>query len=148
MMRKILFCLLVFGLAACKTYSDDELQSFDKQIEAHISKKGIDCDKSPSGLYFKLLRETEGRSIKYTDIVSFTYTGKLLDGTIFDKQDTAVTFEIKELIGAWKEMLLMMREGEKAYLIAPPQLGYGTHDLPDIPKNSILEFELEVTEVK
>ena len=44
--------------------------------------------------------------------------------------------------------MLELKPGAKAFLVAPPTLGYGDRDLEDIPPNSILVFEMEIKGVK
>lgn len=143
-----LFVSLIATLASCKTYSEDDLKTFDKQIQSYIKSHKLVMKASPSGLYYNIITPGTGNPIRYTNKVSFTYTGKLLDGTVFDNQTKPVEFEIKELIGAWKEILLEIKKGAKVTLIAPPQLAYGDRKLDDIPQNSILYFEMEVIDVK
>lgn len=138
----------VFLLTGCTTYSEEQKEEFDGRIEKYLKKKGIKCQRSESGLYYKILEEGEGNLIILKDKVKFKYKGWLLSGKVFDEQlEEPVEFFVEELIGAWKEIMLKLRPGGKAYLVAPPQLGYGEHDLDDIPPNSILVFELEVVEV-
>jgi len=140
---------LLFVVSSCgSTYSDEEISSFDKKIAKYLKKKNIECEKSPSGLYFKIIEKGEGRPIQYSDKVSFTYKGEFLNGEVFDEQKDPVEFDVKVLIGAWKEAVLKMNDGGKIFLVSPPQLGYGTNDLEDIPKSSILVFEMEITGVK
>ena len=131
-----------------ETYSAEDKTNFDTQIEAYLSEKGIECERSSSGLYFKILEEGEGRDIIYKDQVSFKYKGEFLDGKVFDERTEPVEFQVRQLIGAWKEIMLEMKKGGKAFLVAPPHLGYGTHELEAIPPHSILVFKMEVTEVK
>jgi len=149
-MKRTLFILLSISLilASCATYSDDELKKFDTEIQSYITKNKLDLKASSSGLYFKITEEGEGDFIKYNDIVSFTYTGTLLNGEQFDKQSSPVQFKVNQLIGAWKEVMSSLKKGGKAILIAPPQLCYGNKELDDIPENSILLFEMEVINVK
>ncbi|MFT6982912.1 MAG: FKBP-type peptidyl-prolyl cis-trans isomerase FkpA [Crocinitomicaceae bacterium] len=141
--------LLVFCLSSCgDTYSEEQLKGFDTKIKKYLKKENIECERSASGLYYKILEEGEGRKIQYNDIVSFTYTGRLLNGKMFDDRKDPVEFEVSKLIGCWKEIMLNLKPGGKAYLVSPPQLGYATHQLNDIPPNSILVFKLEVVSVK
>lgn len=137
--------IVLFG---CSTYNEDEIDSFDKQIRKYLNDKNIDCQRSNSGLYYKIIEPGKGDLIKYTDHVSFTYKGEFLDGKIFDNETKPVEFEVKQLIGAWKEIMIELKPGGKAFLVAPPQLGYGDRELDDIPANSILVYNLEVHEVK
>lgn len=147
-----IFSAAVLGaalLTGCKTYNDEEIQQFDNTIAAYVKRNKIDSlEQSSSGLYYRILEEGSGDPILHTDVVSFTYTGKLLDGTVFDKQDEPVEYKVSDLIGAWQEIMNYLRPGGKAYLIAPPQLGYGDRELDDIPQNSILQFEMKIVAVK
>jgi FKBP-type peptidyl-prolyl cis-trans isomerase FkpA len=148
MTRFLFIASLLFVLASCKTYSDQELKGFDKEIQAFMKKNKLDLDASPSGLYFKITKEGEGRMIQYTDSVSISYKGKLLNGRIFDYTKVPLTFAVKGLIAGWKEALLSCKKGSEVIMIIPPQLGYGNHKLDDIPQNSILFFEMKVWNVK
>jgi FKBP-type peptidyl-prolyl cis-trans isomerase len=147
MMRLLTFFLLVFLVTSCSTYNDDQKNEFDDKISAYLKKKKIECKRSSSGLYYKILDPGEGDLIKLKDEVSFTYKGTLLNGKVVDERKEPVTFQVQQLIGGWKEMMLYLRPGGKAFLVVPPQLGYGEHKLEHIPAHSVLVFELEVTSV-
>lgn len=147
-MKLLLALFTVLALASCSTYSDNDLDSFDQEIQNYLKEEGISCEKSESGLYYKVIEEGSGEYIQYKDIVQFTYKGNLLNGDVFDEQTEAVEYPVGQLIGAWKEIMLQLKKGSKAYLVTPPQLGYGTNNLEDIPQNSILVFELEIVDVK
>ena len=140
--------LLLFAVSSCGTYSENDKKTFDTKIQNYIKKNNLEMEYSPSGLYYRIIEEGEGDPILYNDIVSFTYTGTLLDGKQFDKSEGAVEFKVNQLIAAWKETMCLLKPGGKAEIIAPPQLGYGDKDLEDIPPNSILHFKMEVKSVK
>ena len=148
MIRFLSILFLGIILAACTTYSEDEKNEFDERIEKYLNKKKIKCKRSSSGLYYKIVDPGEGELIKLKDRVQFTYKGTFLNGKVFDEQTEPVEFDVQSLIGAWKEVMLYLRPGGKAFLVTPPQLGYGEHDLDDIPPNSVLVFELEVKSVR
>ncbi len=150
-MRVFLSLLILFvAFSSCQTYSDSDLSTFDEKIQKFIKKSKIKYQKSESGLYYFIENEGEGDFVKLTDEVSFTYEGKLLDGTVFDGENKRkpIKFQVSKLIQAWQETMLYLKKGGKAKIISPPQLGYGDYDLEDIPKNSILVFELEVVDVE
>lgn len=148
-MQKILSLLFVLiAITSCKTYSEEDKKNFDQQIKDYLSKKGIECLRSDSGLYYKIIAPGEGENIRFQDVVSFSYKGTFLTGEVFDEEKKPVEFAVKDLIGAWKEIMLELKPGAKAFLIAPPHLGYGDRKLDDIPANSILVYELEIHNVK
>lgn len=142
------FLGLIALLGSCSTYSDEQIGNFDKEIREYLKKEQIECTASPSGLYYRIDEPGKGPAILFTSIVRFKYKGTFLNGKIFDEQTEPVEYRVDELIGAWKEVMLELKEGGKVFLVTPPQLAYGDHELDDIPANSILVFELEVVEVK
>ncbi len=98
-------------------------------------------------MYYKILEEGEGEFIQFTDKVMVKYKGTLLNGNVFDEQTEPIELPVSEQMNAWKELMLQLRKGSKAYMVAPPQLGYGEYTVDKIPSNSILVFELEVVDV-
>lgn len=147
MIRLLPFLLLGILLASCNTYNDNQKNEFDEEIEAYLKKKKIECKRSSSGLYYKIIEPGEGELIQLKDEVTFTYKGSLLNGKVVDERKEPITFKVQQLIGGWKEAMLYLRPGGKAFIAVPPQLGYGEHELEHIPPNSILVFELEVKSV-
>ena len=135
-------------MGACSTYSDQDLTSFDKTIQAYVAKNKLKLIKTDSGLYFKITKMGSGRNIRYQDSVSISYTGKLLSGKLVDIQTKPITFAVKDLIMGWKEALIMSQNGSEISMIIPPNLGYGDHKLEQIPQNAILSFDLKVWDVK
>lgn len=140
--------ILITSLISCSTYSKDELTHFDSEIKNYIQKNKLDLKRSSSGLYYHIIKHGEGDFIQLTDSVSFTYEGKLINGEIFDKQSKPITFNVKDLIAGWKEIMTKLKPGAKVFLIIPPHLGYGTHDLDDIPASSSLIFNMEIINVR
>jgi FKBP-type peptidyl-prolyl cis-trans isomerase FkpA len=140
--------LLLLIASACSTYSDQDKQQFDKKIQDYLTKKKIKCLRSDSGLYYTIIEPGEGKIIQYLDSVSFTYSGTFLNDKKFDEQKKPVQFAVKDLIGAWKEIMLELKPGATAFIVAPPHLGYGQHQLDDIPANSILAYTLTIHHVK
>ena len=148
-MKHFLFLFIALLFVGCKTYSEEDKSKFDQKIKKYIAKSKTKFQRSESGLYYHIENLGEGEFIKFNDEVSFTYTGKFLSGKTFDgmHKRTPITFEVSKLIEGWKEAFLYLKKGGKATLIIPPTLGYGDNNLPDIPPNSILVFEVEVIDV-
>ena len=145
---RLRFLLLTLLLSACSTYSEEQLNSFDKKIKEWIGQQDVQFKKTESGLYYCYERNGSGRNVKYTDSVSVIFKGQLLDGTLFELEKKPIRFAVKEVIIAWKEILLMSKTEAKVKIIVPPQLGYGNHELEKIPQNTILIYEIEIVDIK
>jgi FKBP-type peptidyl-prolyl cis-trans isomerase len=143
-------CFLLFAIivSACRTYSEEDKVGLDKTIQSYIQKNSLSLKKTASGLYKKRILTGEGQLIHYTDSVSITYQGKLLNGQIFDDQKSPQIMAIRDLIAGWKEVLIGARKGDEWMMIIPPQLGYGQNKLDDIPVNSVLVFKMKIVDVK
>ncbi|MBM3185407.1 MAG: FKBP-type peptidyl-prolyl cis-trans isomerase [Bacteroidetes bacterium] len=148
MRNSLYFLLILFVFSACKTYSEDDKINFDKTIKNFIKKNDLSLVKTSSGLYKKRVSNGDGQIIHYTDSVSITYQGKLLNGKQFDYQTKPKTMAVRDLIAGWKEVLIGARKGDEWMMIIPPQLGYGQNKLDDIPENSILVFKMKIEDVK
>jgi len=83
--------------------------------------------------------------------VKVHYTGKLLNGTVFDDSiSRGEPFEFRvgtgRVIQGWDETVLDMQVGEKRLVIIPPDLAYGNRSMGGglIQPNSFLVFEMEL----
>ncbi|HHJ10086.1 MAG TPA: FKBP-type peptidyl-prolyl cis-trans isomerase, partial [Bacteroidetes bacterium] len=80
------------------------------------------------GLQYKILKEGSGPKPSATDKVKVHYTGKLLDGTVFDssvERGEPITFQLNRVIPGWTEALQLMPVGSKWRLFIPSDLAYG-----------------------
>lgn len=81
------------------------------------------------------------------------YTGKFVDGTVFDSslaRNEPFQFVLGggQVIKGWDEGLVGMRVGGKRILSVPPEMGYGFNDYGPIPGGSTLIFEIELLKVE
>ena len=105
-----------------------------------------------SGLQYVVKKEGDGKQPTINDIVSVKYTGKLIDGTVFDSTEQnnggePVTFPLAGVIKGWQEGLQLMKEGSEYTLFLPAALAYGEQPVGDIPANSTLVFDVELVKV-
>jgi len=105
----------------------------------------------PSGLVYQSLVDGSGDSPTVEDQVKVHYTGKLFDGTVFDssiERGEPLEFKLGQVIKGWQEGLTLMKPGGKAVLTIPSELAYGPMGSGTIPGSSVLQFEVELLEIK
>lgn len=103
-----------------------------------------------SGLVYEVLKEGDGPAVSGDDDVVVNYTGRLADGTVFDRTSPGEprTFRARSLIRGFSEGLTHMKKGAYYRFYIPPQLGYGPKALGSIPSNSLLIFDVDLVDVK
>lgn len=113
--------------------------------------KRVEVKTLPSGLQYEILEAGEGESPKAGDTVKVHYTGKLIDGTVFDSsvdRGEPATFGVTQVIPGWVEALQLMKPGAKWRLFIPSQLAYGPQGAGGIiGPNQTLIFDVELIEV-
>ena len=122
----------------------------DKFLEANLKNPGVHV--TGSGLQYIVEKEGEGKQPTATSEVTVHYTGKLLDGTVFDSsinRGEPTTFPLNRVIPGWTEGLQLMKEGGKYTFFIPSDLAYGPNGIPNvIPPHSTLIFDVELISVK
>lgn len=111
-----------------------------------------DFETTASGLKYKIRKKNpSGDQPESGQTVRVDYTGKLVDGSVFDssKDREPIEFPIGRgnVIPGWDEGIMLLHEGEKATLAIPSELAYGPRGKGPIPPNSPLIFEVELIEV-
>lgn len=113
--------------------------------------KRVEVNVTPSGLQYEVLQEGTGKQPIASDSVTVHYTGKLIDGTVFDssvERGVPATFGVTQVIPGWVEALQLMKEGAKWRLFIPSQLAYGPQGAGNIiGPNSTLIFDVELIKV-
>ena len=104
-----------------------------------------------SGLQYEVIKEGTGAQPQAGDDVTVHYTGKLIDGTVFDssvERGALATFGVTQVIPGWVEALQMMKEGAQWRLYIPSALAYGPNGAGGIiGPNATLIFDVELIKV-
>ncbi len=107
---------------------------------------------TPSGLKYVTVVEGKGASPSASDVVTVHYTGRLLDGTVFDssvERGEPTSFPLQAVIKGWTEGLQLMKVGGKTVFYIPSNLAYGEMGTPGGPigPNQDLIFEVELISI-
>lgn len=120
-----------------------------KYLDENRERDGVNS--TESGLQFRVLTQGEGPIPSRKDRVRVHYTGKLIDGTVFDSsvaRGEPAEFPVSGVIAGWIEALTLMPVGSKWELTIPHNLAYGERGAGEsIPPFSTLVFEVELLEI-
>jgi FKBP-type peptidyl-prolyl cis-trans isomerase len=109
------------------------------------------AEKLASGLVYVPVKEGTGKSPAATDTVKVNYTGKLVDGTVFDasaKHGGPATFPLSGVIPCWTEGVQKLKVGGIGRLVCPAAIAYGDRGAGGtIPPGATLDFEVELLEI-
>ena len=119
-----------------------------KFLEQNAQQEGVKV--TESGLQYLILKEGNGVKPGPNDAVTVHYTGRLIDGTVFDssvERGEPATFAVGQVIPGWVEGLQLMSEGAAWRLFIPSNLAYGPHGTGPIQPNSTLIFDVQLIKV-
>lgn len=125
-----------------------------KKIDAELDKVAAGFDKTPSGLRYKIIQKGTGKKAQKGKKVSVHYKGQLTDGSVFDssysrKEPIEFILGVGQVIKGWDEGLQLLQVGDKARLVIPGHLGYGSAGAANvIPPDATLIFDVELVDVK
>jgi len=122
-------------------------------LEKYLKDNNITAKPQPDGLYYIPVLAGTGPKAEAGKTVKVHYTGKLLNGKVFDsslERKNPIEFMLGrgQVIKGWDEGISMMKQGGKATLIIPSAIGYSDRDMGVIPPYSTLVFDVELVEVK
>ena len=173
--------VLFFGLAGCEGLKDPSTSQPDPVAKApaepssseppkDLKPKQADLPELPkgageidaaapneltptaTGLYYRILRKSDGRKPKASDTVVAHYKGWLDDGTKFDSsydRGEPTSFPLNGVIKGWTEGLQLIGDGGMIELEIPYGLAYGAAGKPPtIPPKATLHFIIELKELR
>lgn len=116
-----------------------------------LSQAASGVETLPSGVVVEHIKMGEGASPSATSTVTVHYRGTLVNGSEFDssyKRNQPATFGLHQVIPCWTQGVQRMKVGGTAKLTCPPEMAYGSRQLPGIPPNSTLVFEIQLLDSK
>ena len=125
-----------------------------KRAEAELEKLAAGFDKTESGLRYKIIQKGTGVKAQKGKTVAVHYKGQLTDGSVFDssyKRNQPIDFKlgVGQVISGWDEGIQLLNVGDKARLVIPSHLGYGSSGAGGvIPPDATLIFDVELVDVK
>lgn len=135
---------------AMRLAAENNKKAGDTFLAENKTKEGVIA--LPSGLQYKILKASDGKTPTDADTVECNYRGTLINGTEFDssyRRGQPATFKVTGVIAGWREALKLMPVGSKWQLFIPPQLAYGERGTGrNIGPNETLIFELELLAIK
>jgi len=123
-------------------------------INDYVAKNNIKIAPTEDGIYFMKTVSGKGKAITIGSKVSVHYTGKMLDGSVFDSSvEYGTPFDVVvgngHVIPGWEKALLLMRGGDKATVLIPSKLAYGSRGADYvIPPYTPLLFDMEIVSVE
>jgi FKBP-type peptidyl-prolyl cis-trans isomerase FkpA len=146
----IVSVILMLSVAACNPSAKMEKQETE-QINEYLSQNSsLNFVKQPSGLYYLEVVPGTGISPVRTDSVYVKYTGKFLDGTVFDSNVASGKLYgsvIGNNIAGFDEGITLMKQGGKSTLLIPSKLAYGGTGTYGISGFTPLLFDIELIKV-
>ncbi len=122
--------------------------------DVELDKIAAGFNKTDSGLRYQIIQEGNGIKAEKGKTVSVHYKGQLADGTVFDssyKRNQPLEFPVGvgQVIPGWDEGICLLNVGDKARLVIPSDLGYGSSGAGGvIPPDATLIFDVELMDVK
>lgn len=133
---------------------DKQVATDDKLIQDYLAANNIQASKNELGIYYSVSQAGKGNVPQTGDTISVNYTGKFLDGKVFDSSSNMgkpLEFPVGYgfVIRGWDEGLKLVKLGEKGTLYIPSGLAYGPAGAGGvIPPDAVLVFDVELVKIK
>ncbi|HAI83319.1 MAG TPA: hypothetical protein DCL43_06610 [Chitinophagaceae bacterium] len=153
----LLFVALVLLSAACNDQTRTGCSNVDPSKEdaallAFCNANGmVGATKDASGMYFTVVSPGSGPRPNNGSTVRVLYTGKKMDGTVFDSQtdiNRPASFGMTGVIQAFQQGLLKIRKQGTVRIVAPSYMCYGCRGSGNIGPNEPLYFEIYLVDVQ
>jgi FKBP-type peptidyl-prolyl cis-trans isomerase len=153
-MRSLRFYAALCALISAPALAHAQREKLPPDDLDYVEKTWPQAKKSNTGIRYVVEQQGAGPLLAPGDLVMVNYTGKLINGKVFDQNHNPkkpFTFRVDRgvVIEGWDQILQLMRPGDKWIVIVPPELAYGRRGNPPvIPSYATLVFEMEILGIK
>jgi FKBP-type peptidyl-prolyl cis-trans isomerase FkpA len=148
----VIVCLLILPGTGClkdNSCNPKTVASERTTMTNFATANGLTVTEHSSGFQYQIISAGAGQTPTLSSTVSVRYTGKLMDGTIFDSATgTPVTFPLSQVIPGWQLAVPLIQEGGLIRIILPSSLAYGCTGAGTIPGDAVLYFEIQLVDVQ
>lgn len=141
-----------------QTQTEEQKGIDEKLLTDYFTQNNITAQKTASGLYYVITKEGSGAVPEAGKTVKVNYTGRTIDGNVFDSNLDPKFQHVEPLefmlgrgqvIPGWDEGIALLKKGSKGVFYIPSGLAYGSQSPnPNIPNNAILIFDVELLDFK
>jgi len=129
------------------------IQKDRERIRNYIERKNLKMNESPTGLWYEILNQGEGKTYAENDRITLNYECSLLDGTMcYSSKDLGpkvVTLGRSNIEQGLNEGLRLLKPGAEAIFIIPPFLAYGLiGDRKMIPSRAIIVYKVNILQAE
>ncbi|WP_294233270.1 FKBP-type peptidyl-prolyl cis-trans isomerase [uncultured Chryseobacterium sp.] len=138
--------------AEAKVKAEENKKKGDEFLAKNKLNKNIKT--TASGLQYEVLKAGDGKAKPAaSSTANVLYTGKLMDGTVFDSTDKnggkPIELNLSGVIPGWTEGIQLMSKGAKYRFYIPANLAYGDNGAGNvIPPGATLIFDIELVDFK
>ncbi|MEA4935188.1 putative FKBP-type peptidyl-prolyl cis-trans isomerase FkpA [bioreactor metagenome] len=136
--------IIITAISFLSSCNEDEFADWkylnNKWLEKHANDEGF--KKTESGIYYKIIHQSNYHRPNLSSVITVEYTGKLIDGTKFESATKSMY--LYETIPGWQEGLRLMRDGSHFIFYIPADLAYGKKAKGNVPPNSVLIFDIKL----
>jgi len=129
------------------------VQKDRERIKNYIERKNLIMKESPTGLWYQIIKEGEGKTFSNNDKIVMDYECSLLDGSkCYSSKDLGpkeVVLGRSEMEPGLNEGFRLLKPGAEAIFIIPPFLAYGLiGDRKMIPPRAVIVYNVNILHAK
>lgn len=137
---------LLFILSLCFIISSCGEERPGLSVEEYIATNNLTTTELAEGVHIIIHAPGTGSKPNINNDIRIAYEGRLTDGTVFDSK-ASWDSPLSGLIKGWQIGIPEIAIGGSCTLIIPPEAGYGSREVVNIPANSVLVFDIDLIDI-